>query len=163
MLMKGSKIPRIELNTDHLYQHYSLFMYNKLHYTSRGDYCVCVRPAQLPVLTGVRGAPSLLEQYPRYFPHRNRAGYNTNFISGGNVINGEGRWDSKRKPSDVDLLKTKRRPLYLKTGERRKRGRPRKTWMEGVRAAMETRHLEEDQWLNRKEWCLGSGRRRQLS
>ena len=28
---------------------------------------------------------------------------------------------------------------------------------------MKTRHLEEDQWLNRKEWCLGSGRRRQLS
>ena len=48
-------------------------------------------------------------------------------------------------------------------GERRKRGRPRKTWMGGVRAAMKTRHLEEDQWLNRKEWCLGSGRRRQLS
>jgi len=48
-------------------------------------------------------------------------------------------------------------------GERRKRGRPRKTWMEGVRAAMKTRHLEADQWLNRKEWCLGSGRRRQLS
>jgi hypothetical protein len=35
--------------------------------------------------------------------------------------------------------------------------------MEGVRAAMKTRHLEEDQWLNRKELCLGSGRRRQLS
>jgi len=28
---------------------------------------------------------------------------------------------------------------------------------------MKTRHLEADQWLNRKEWCLGSGRRRQLS
>ena len=47
-------------------------------------------------------------------------------------------------------------------GERKKRGRPRTTWMEGVRTAMKTRHLE-DQWLNRKEWCLGSGRRRQLS
>jgi hypothetical protein len=34
--------------------------------------------------------------------------------------------------------------------------------MEGVRAAM-TRHEEADQWLNRKEWCLGSGRWRQLS
>ena len=53
-------------------------------------------------------------------------------------------------------------PFFL-PGERRKRGCPRKTWMEGVRAAMKTRHLEEDQWLNRKEWCLGSGRRRQLS
>ena len=39
-------------------------------------------------------------------------------------------------------------------GETRKRGRPRKMWMEGVRAAMKTRHLEADQWLNRKEWCL---------
>jgi hypothetical protein len=48
-------------------------------------------------------------------------------------------------------------------GERRERGRPRKTWMECVRAAMKTRHLEADQWLNRKEWCLGYGRRRQQS
>jgi hypothetical protein len=48
-------------------------------------------------------------------------------------------------------------------GERRKRGHPRKTWMEGVRAAMKIRHLEADQWLNRKEWCLGCGRQRQLS
>jgi len=48
-------------------------------------------------------------------------------------------------------------------GKRRKRGRPRKTWMEGVGAAMKTRHLEEDQWLNRNEWCLVFGRRRQLS
>jgi hypothetical protein len=30
-------------------------------------------------------------------------------------------------------------------GERRKKGRPRKTWMEGVRAAMKTKHLEADQ------------------
>jgi len=51
MLMKGPKIPRIELNTVHLYQHYSLFMHNKLQYIWRGDYCGCVRPAQLPVLT----------------------------------------------------------------------------------------------------------------
>ena len=36
-------------------------------------------------------------------------------------------------------------------GERRKRGRPRKTQMEGVGAAMKTRYLEVDQWLNRKE------------
>ena len=50
-LMKRSKFPRIELNTVHLYQHYSLFMPNKLQYTWRGDYCECVRPAQLPVLT----------------------------------------------------------------------------------------------------------------
>ena len=75
MLMKGSKIPRVELNTVHLYQNYSLFMFNKLQYTWRWDYCECVRPAQLPVLTEVR-APSLLEQYPRCIPNRDSAGYN---------------------------------------------------------------------------------------
>jgi len=44
MLMKGSKIPRIELSTVHLCQHYSLFMPNKLLYTWHGDYCVCGLP-----------------------------------------------------------------------------------------------------------------------
>ena len=46
--------------------------------------------------------------------------------------------------------------------ERIKRGRPRKTWMEGVQAAMTTGNLEPDQWRNREEWRLVSGRRRQL-
>ena len=46
--------------------------------------------------------------------------------------------------------------------ERRKRGRPRKTWMEGVQAAMTTRNLETYQWRNRDEWRLVCGRRRQL-
>jgi hypothetical protein len=80
MLIKEPKIPRIELNTVNLYQHYSLFMHNELRYTSRGDYCKCVRPAQVPVLTEVR-APSLLEQHPRYVPHRDRAGYNSIVLS----------------------------------------------------------------------------------
>jgi len=46
--------------------------------------------------------------------------------------------------------------------ERKKTGRPRKTWMEGVQAAMTTRNIETDQWRNRQEWRLVSGRRRQL-
>jgi hypothetical protein len=46
--------------------------------------------------------------------------------------------------------------------ERRKRGRPRKTWMDGIQAAMTTRILEPYQWRNREEWRLVSGRRRQL-
>jgi hypothetical protein len=41
--------------------------------------------------------------------------------------------------------------------ERRKRGRPRKTWMEGVQAAMTARNLEQDQWRNWEEWGLVSG------
>jgi len=102
----------------------------------------------------------------------------------------ERRWNCTDRGKGINHLQTKRSLLYLKTqsvlrskhfssrlqkpklpklimewipGERRKRGRPRKTWMEGVRAAMRTRHLEADQWLNRKECCLRSGRRRQLS
>ena len=45
--------------------------------------------------------------------------------------------------------------------ERRKRVCPRKTWIEGVQAAMETRNWEPDQWKNREERSLVSGRRRQ--
>jgi hypothetical protein len=86
----------------------------------------------------------------------------------------------KEKPDIIDIIKRKRLQWYDHVkrmqeeripklimewipGETIKRGRPRKTWMEGVRAAMKTRHLEADQWLNRKEWFWGSGRRRQLS
>ena len=47
--------------------------------------------------------------------------------------------------------------------ERRKRGnvQEKRGW-KGVQAAMTTRNLEPDQWRNREEWRLVSGRRRQL-
>jgi hypothetical protein len=38
--------------------------------------------------------------------------------------------------------------------ERRKRGHPRKTWMEGAQAAMTVRNLVPHQWRNREEWRL---------
>jgi hypothetical protein len=83
----------------------------------------------------------------------------------------------KEKPDIIDIIEKKRLQWYghvktmkeerlpklimdWKPGEKRKRKKKKKTWMEGVRAAMKNRHLEADQWLNRKEWCLGSGRRR---
>jgi hypothetical protein len=47
------------------------------------------------------------------------------------------------------------------TGEK-KRGHPRKTWIEGVQAAVTTRNLEPDQWRNRQEWRLVSRRQQQL-
>jgi hypothetical protein len=85
----------------------------------------------------------------------------------------------KGKPDSIDIIEKKRLQLYgdIKRmpeervsklimewipRERRKRGRPRKTWMEGVQAAMTTGNLEPDQWRNREEWRLVSGRRRQL-
>jgi hypothetical protein len=84
----------------------------------------------------------------------------------------------KENPDIIDIIEKKRLKWYGHVkrmpeerisklimewipGERRKRGRPRKTWMEGVQAAMTTRHLELDQWTNREKWRLGSGRRRQ--
>jgi hypothetical protein len=46
-------------------------------------------------------------------------------------------------------------------GEKKKRT-SKKTWMEGVQAAMTTGNLEPDQWRNREEWRLVCGRWRQL-
>jgi len=85
----------------------------------------------------------------------------------------------KGKPDIIDIIEKKRLQWYRHVKrmpedripklimewiqlERRKRGRPRKRWMEGVQAAMTTRNLESDQWRNREEWRLVSGRRRQL-
>ena len=85
----------------------------------------------------------------------------------------------KGKPDVIDIREQKRLQWYghvkrmpeeripklimdLIPRERRKRGRPRKTWMEGVQAAMTTRHLEPDQWRNREEWRLVFGRWRQM-
>jgi hypothetical protein len=64
----------------------------------------------------------------------------------------------KRMPEErIPELITEWIPL-----ERRKRRRPRKTWIQGVQAAMTTKNLEPDQWKIRDEWRLVSGRRRQL-
>ena len=85
----------------------------------------------------------------------------------------------KEKPDIIDIIERKRLqwcgnvrrmqeeriPKLIMEwipGDRRKRGRPRKTWMEGVQAAMTARNLEPDQWRNREEWRLVSGRWRQL-
>ena len=64
----------------------------------------------------------------------------------------------KEKPDIIDTIERKRLQWYGHVkrmqyerlpklimdwipGERRKRGRPRKTWMEGVRVAMETKEI----------------------
>jgi len=51
--------------------------------------------------------------------------------------------------------------LVYTTGEKEKRT-SKKTWIKGVQAAMTTRNLEPDQWRNREELRLVSGRRQQL-
>lgn len=45
--------------------------------------------------------------------------------------------------------------------ERRKRGRPRRSWREDVNDAMKARNLEENTCYDRKNWKLGTERRRQ--
>jgi hypothetical protein len=86
----------------------------------------------------------------------------------------------KGKPDIIDIIEKKRLQwhghvkrmpeeripkliLEWVRAEGRKRGRPRKTWMEGVHAAMTARNLEQNEWRNREEWGLVCGRRRQLS
>jgi hypothetical protein len=85
----------------------------------------------------------------------------------------------KGKPDIIDITEKKRLQWYghvkrmpeerIPTSimewipeERRKRGRPRKRRMEGEQAPMTTINLEPDQWINREEWRLVSGIRRQL-
>ncbi|XP_044745151.1 uncharacterized protein LOC123307015 [Coccinella septempunctata] len=46
--------------------------------------------------------------------------------------------------------------------ERRKRGRPKKTWFEGIEKAMSERNLHPGDWQDKKAWRLGTGRRRTL-
>ncbi|XP_046674870.1 uncharacterized protein LOC124363653 [Homalodisca vitripennis] len=43
--------------------------------------------------------------------------------------------------------------------ERRKRGRPRETWKQGISKAMSERNLGPGDWNDREEWKLGIGRR----
>ncbi|XP_030763131.1 uncharacterized protein LOC115887773 [Sitophilus oryzae] len=43
---------------------------------------------------------------------------------------------------------------------RNKRGRPRRSWREGVDKELENREIPDDLWLNRQEWRLGVGKRR---
>jgi hypothetical protein len=44
--------------------------------------------------------------------------------------------------------------------QKREQGRPKESWMEGVRKAMNERNLNEGQCEDRKQWSLGVGQRR---
>jgi len=85
----------------------------------------------------------------------------------------------KGKPDIIDIIQQKRLQWYGHVKrmpeeripklimdwiprERRRKGHPSKTWTEGVQAAMTTRNLGSEQWKNREEWRLVSGRQRQL-
>jgi hypothetical protein len=44
--------------------------------------------------------------------------------------------------------------------QKRARGKPKKSWMEGIRKAMNEINLNEGQWEDRKQWSLDVGGRR---
>jgi hypothetical protein len=44
---------------------------------------------------------------------------------------------------------------------RKKRGRPRRTWKDGIYTAMSERDLRMDEWNNRRQWNMEVGRRGQ--
>ena len=81
----------------------------------------------------------------------------------------------QKKPDIIDIIEKKRLQWYGHVKrmpeqrlewipiERKKKERPKKTWMEGVQEAMTVRGLEADHWMDREEWRLVSGRQRKMS
>jgi len=51
-------------------------------------------------------------------------------------------------------------PLKWMPKQNRARGRPKKSWMGGIKKAMNERNLNEGRWEDRKQWSLGVGQRR---
>lgn len=49
--------------------------------------------------------------------------------------------------------------LKWKPPQRRKRGRPRRTWIDGVKESMLARNLEEEDWRDRATWKRGCEKR----
>ena len=86
----------------------------------------------------------------------------------------------QEKPDIIDIIEKKRLQWYGHAKrmpkqrlpklimewipiEIKKKGRPKKTWTEGVQEAMTVRALEAAQWMDREEWRLVSGRQRKMS
>ena len=62
------------------------------------------------------------------------------------------RMDSTRLPKII---------IHWKPEGRKKRGRPRRTWKDGIYTAMNERDLRMGEWNNRRQWNMAVGRRRQ--
>jgi hypothetical protein len=52
--------------------------------------------------------------------------------------------------------------IHWKPEGRKQRGRPRRTWKNGIYAAMNERDLRMGEWNNRRQWNMKVGRRRQM-
>ena len=51
--------------------------------------------------------------------------------------------------------------IHWKPEGRKKRGRPRRTWKDGIFTAMNERDLRLGEWNDRRRWNMAAGRRRQ--
>jgi hypothetical protein len=51
--------------------------------------------------------------------------------------------------------------IHWKPEGRKKQGRPRRAWKDGIYTAMNGRGLRMDEWNNRRQWNMKVGRRRQ--
>jgi hypothetical protein len=51
--------------------------------------------------------------------------------------------------------------IHWKPEERKKQGRPRRTWKDGIHTSMNERNLRMGEWNNRRLWNMTVGRRRQ--
>ena len=52
--------------------------------------------------------------------------------------------------------------IHWKPEGRKKRGRPLRTWKDGIYTAMNGRDLRMGEWNNRRQWNMKVGRRRQM-
>jgi len=61
----------------------------------------------------------------------------------------------------MDTTRLTKITINWKPEGRKKRGRPRRTWKNGIYTAMNERGLRVGEWNNRKKWNIEVGRRRQ--
>ena len=61
----------------------------------------------------------------------------------------------------MDSMRLPKIMINWKPDGRKKRGRPRRTWEDGVYTAMSERHISMGEWNNRRQWNMEVGRRRQ--
>lgn len=81
----------------------------------------------------------------------------------GHTITDEIRTKQLRWYGHVQRMEERRLPKQILTWRptgRRKRGRPRRSWREGIDNEIQLRGLDEELWNDREQWRLGIGRRR---
>jgi len=61
----------------------------------------------------------------------------------------------------MDPTRLPRIMIYWKPEGRKQRGRPRRTWKDGMYTAMNERDLTMGEWNSRRQWNMKVGRRRQ--